>query len=62
MFWRSKTQAVIAGVITEAELVAMSSYANELMWLKQLCTDLSDCVHANTERQERQFAGDKSSF
>ena len=34
MFWRSKRQAVIAGDITEAELIAMSSAANELMWLK----------------------------
>ena len=26
--------------MTEAELIAMSSSANELMWAKQLCTDL----------------------
>ena len=29
-----------AGDTTEAELIAMSSTANELMWLKQLCIDL----------------------
>ena len=32
---------MIAGHTTEAELIAMSSAAHELMWLKQLCTDLS---------------------
>ena len=32
---------MIVGDTTEAELIAMSSAANELMWLKQLCTDLS---------------------
>ena len=36
-----KRQAVTAGDTTEAELIAMSSGANELMWFKQLCTDLS---------------------
>ena len=41
VFWRSKRQEIIAGDITEAELIAMSSTANELMWAKQLCTDLS---------------------
>ena len=39
--WRSKRQDIIAGDTTEAELIAMSSAANELMWIKQLCTDLS---------------------
>ena len=34
----------IAGDTTEAELIAMSSTANELMWIKQLCTDL--CITA----------------
>ena len=41
MFWRSKRQEIIAGDTTEAELIAMSATANELMWVKQLCTDLS---------------------
>jgi hypothetical protein len=41
VFWRSKRQEIIAGDTTEAELIAMSSTANELMWAKQLCTDLS---------------------
>ena len=45
VFWRSERQAVIAGDTTEAELIAMSSAANELMWLKQLCTDLSMSVY-----------------
>ena len=40
VFWRSKRQAVIASDTMEAKLIAMSSAANELMWLKQLCTDL----------------------
>ena len=34
VIWRSKRQAVIAGDTTEVELIAMSSAANELMWLK----------------------------
>ena len=33
---------------TEAELIAMSSAANELMWLKKLCTDLSLSVYMPT--------------
>ena len=41
MVWRSKRQHIIAGDTTEAELIAMSSAANELMWIKQLYTDLS---------------------
>ena len=41
VFWRSKRQDIIAGDMTEAELIAMSTAANELMWFKQLCTDLS---------------------
>ena len=41
MFWWSKTHDNIAGDTTEAELIAMSSAANELMWIKQLCSDLS---------------------
>ena len=43
VFWRSKRHEIIAGDTTEAELIAMSSTANELMWAKQLtlCTDLS---------------------
>ena len=32
---------MIVGDTTEAELIAMSSAANELKWLKQLCTDMS---------------------
>ena len=48
VFWRSKRQAVIAGDTTEAELIAMSSAANELMWLKQLCIDLSLSVFMPT--------------
>ena len=40
VFWRSKRQSIVAGDTTEAELIAMSSAANELMWAKQLCTDL----------------------
>ena len=41
VFWRSKRRDIIAGDTTEAELIAMSSAANELTWIKQLCTDLS---------------------
>ena len=41
VFWCSKRQDIIAGDTTEAELIAMSSAANELMWIKQLCTELS---------------------
>ena len=41
VFWRSKRQDIMAGDTTEAELIAMISAANELMWIKQLCTDLS---------------------
>ena len=41
VFRRSKRQDIIAGDTTEAELIAMSNAANELMWIKQLCTDLS---------------------
>ena len=41
VLWRSKRQDIIPGDTTEAELIAMSSAANELMWIKQLCTDLS---------------------
>jgi hypothetical protein len=40
VFWRSKRQDTIAGDTTEAELIAMSSAANELMWSKQLLLDL----------------------
>ena len=48
VFWRSKRQVVIAGDTTEAELIATSSAANALMWLKQLCTDLSLSVYMAT--------------
>ena len=41
VFWRSKRQVIIAGHTTEAEQISVSSAANELMWIKQLCTDLS---------------------
>ena len=41
VFWRSKRQDIIAGDTTEAELIAMSSAAKEVMWIKQLCTDLN---------------------
>ena len=37
---RSKRQEIISGDTTEAELIAMSNTANELMWAKHLCTDL----------------------
>ena len=33
VFWRSKRQDIIAGETTEAELIGMSTAANELMWL-----------------------------
>ena len=39
-FWRSKRQPITAGDTTEAELIAMSSAANELVWAKQLLLDL----------------------
>ena len=39
--WRSKRQDIIARDTTESELIAMSSAANELMWIKQLCTHLN---------------------
>ena len=38
---RSKGQEIIAGDTTEAELIAMSGTANELMRAKQLCTNRS---------------------
>ena len=41
VFWRSKRQDNIAGDTTEAKLIAMSSAASELMWIKHLCTDLN---------------------
>ena len=41
VFWRSKRQHIIVGDTTEAKLIAMSSAANELVWIKQLCTDLN---------------------
>ena len=41
VFWRCKRQDIIAGDTTEAELIAMSSAANEVMWIKMLCTDLN---------------------
>ena len=41
MFWRSKRQDIIAGDTTEAELIGMSTAANELMWLNKFCTDLA---------------------
>ena len=41
VFWRFKRQDIIAGDITEAELIGMSAVANELMWLKKFCTDLA---------------------
>ena len=40
VFWRSKRQDIIAGDTTEAELIAMSSAANELTWIKQLALTL----------------------
>ena len=39
VLWCSKRRDIIAGDMTEAELIAMSSAADELMWTKQLCTD-----------------------
>ena len=39
---------MIAGDTTEVELIAMSSTANELMWVKQLCADLSLSVYMPT--------------
>ena len=39
--WYSKRQYVIAGDTIEAVLIAMSSAANELMWINQFCTDLN---------------------
>ena len=41
VFWRSKRQEIIAGDRAEAELIAISSARNELMWIKQVCTNLS---------------------
>ena len=41
VFWRSKRQSIIAGDATESELIVVSSAANELVWIKPLCTDLS---------------------
>ena len=56
MFWRSKRQAMIAGDTMEAELIAMSSAANELMWLKQFCTDLSLSAFMPTLRGDNKSA------
>ena len=47
VFWRSKRQDIMAGD-TEAELIAMRSAVNELMWIKQLCTDLSFSKETDT--------------
>ena len=41
VFWRYKRQDIIAGDTTEAELIGMSTGANELMWLKMFCIDLA---------------------
>ena len=38
--WRSKRQDTIAGDTTEAEIIAMTSAAKSLMWLKYLLVDL----------------------
>ena len=43
VFWCANRQDIIAGDTTELELIAMimSSAANELMWIKKLCTGLN---------------------
>ena len=41
MFWRSKRQDICARDMTEAALIAVSSPANELTWIKQLYPDLN---------------------
>ena len=41
VFWRSSRHEIIARDTTEAEMIAVRSATNELMWAKQLCTDLS---------------------
>ena len=41
VFWRSKRQDISAGDTPRAELISVSSAANELIWIKQLCTDLN---------------------
>ena len=56
VFWRSKRQDIIAGDTTEAELIAMSGAANELMWIKQLCTDLSITAKTPTLRGDSKSA------
>ena len=50
IFWRSKSQEIVAGDMTEAELIAMSRTANELMWAKQVCTDLQLSLIAQIQR------------
>jgi hypothetical protein len=39
--WRSKRQDTIASDTTEAEIIAMTSAAKELMWVKKLLVDLN---------------------
>ena len=48
VLWRSKKQSIVAGDTTEAELIAMSATANELMWVKQLLLDLKLVPHKPT--------------
>ena len=45
---RSKRQDIIAGDTGEAELIAMSRAANELMWIKQLCIGLNITAKKST--------------
>ena len=47
---------MIAGDTTEAELIAMSSAATELMWLKQLCTDLRLTAYMPTLWEDKKIA------
>ena len=41
-------QDILDGDTTEAELISMSSAANELMWIKQLCTALNITAKTTT--------------
>ncbi len=44
VFWRSKVQDTIADSTMHAEIIAMTSAANEMLWMKHLLLDLGFTV------------------
>jgi hypothetical protein len=43
--WKSKKQNIVASSSVEVEYQAMASTTSELMWIKQLLTDLNITTH-----------------